>query len=250
MWGYMKIVTLNLRHDVDRWEERLPLVVDVLKQEDADIIAFQEVALTSPQARQIAECLAEQNMHYVSFVAPKWGDTPREGIGIFTRVLPLEYEHLNLPHGERVAQRIRIEVDGHVMNIANVHLHHQPRTDESIRYEQMRTLLAWMRQRDFGNWLLVGDFNALPDSETIQLAKTWLRSAHEALHGLEPVTHPTPLNPEREPGKKLSIDYILYDATVFHPIEAYRCADKPHMDDATLYPSDHYGVAARFALSM
>lgn len=242
----MKIVTLNLRHDVDRWNERLPLVVEALVQEDADIIALQEVALTSPQAQQMADCLAERGLNYVVFVAPKWGDEPREGIGIFSRLTVIEYEHLNLPHGQRIAQRIRIKLNGKIVNIANVHLHHRPRANESIRVEQMQAVIDWMKKREPTNWILTGDLNAQPDSQTVQLATTWLQSAHNVLHGMEPVTHPTPLNPDRAPGMQLSIDYILYDTTAFQPIEAYRWADKPNPDDATLYPSDHYGVSARF----
>lgn len=243
----MKVITLNLRHDVDRWNERLPLVVDVLAQENADVIAVQEVALTSPQAEQILTSLGAVGIEYTALIAPKWESVPKEGVAIFTRLPLLEYEHINLPHGGRVAQRIRVHSHGRIVNIANVHLHHHPRDDETIRVQQMRVTLDWMRKRDPGNWVFAGDFNAQPDSDTLGIAKQTFESAHFTVHGIEPVTHPTPLNPEREPGMRLSIDYILYDADVFRPVEAYRCADVSHPADSSLYPSDHYGVGARFA---
>ncbi|NJL55810.1 hypothetical protein HC928_11915 [bacterium] len=61
------------------------------------------------------------------------------------------------------------------------------------------------------------------------------------------MTHPTPLNPEREPGLSLAIDYLLFDPAYLRVVEARRIADRPHPADATLYPSDHYGIMAQFA---
>ncbi len=242
----MKIATLNLRHDVDRWEERRSLVVNALADEDADIIALQEVALTSPQAQQIEDGLRELGIRYTSLVAPKWQDKPREGIAIFVRGNLLQYEHVNLPEGNRIAQRVQIEIDGYYVNAVNVHLHHRPRDSEVIRLRQMRYLLDWMRSRADSNWFLAGDFNALPESETLQIATTWLKSSHLVMHGFEPITHPTPLNPDREPGMSLSIDYVLYDPETFRLTNAYRFADNSHQNDKTLYPSDHFGVVACF----
>lgn len=242
----MKIVTLNLRHDVDRWTERLPMVVEALAQEDADVIAFQEVAFTSPQAQQIARCLKNQGMAYAVFTAPKWGVAPKEGIGMFSRVPVKEYEHINLPHGGRIAQRMCLHWQNRIVNVANVHLHHRPRGDESIRLQQLQALVDWMFSRDLHHWILAGDFNAQPSSETIQTVTQWFCSAHGELHGYEPVTHPTPLNPEREPGQQLSIDYVFYNASTFCPMDAHRFAHSPHPNDNTLFPSDHYGVSASF----
>lgn len=244
----MKLITLNLRHDVDRWPERLPLVVDLLRREAADVIALQEVALDVQQAEVIADHLNDGQHTYAVFTAPKWGDAPREGIGFLSRLPVLAYEHVNLPEGCRIGQRIRVLLDGVPVDIANVHLHHRPRHEESVRFPQMQALMAWMRSRSRGGWLLAGDFNALPDSSTVQAARAWLDSAHGTIHGTEPVTHPTPLNPEREPGLSLAIDYILFDPLYLRVVNAYRVADKPHPDDSTLFPSDHYGVAAEFAL--
>lgn len=56
----MKLITYNLRHHANRWEERFPLVLALLLDEDADLIAFQEVFLLlgeQNQAALIAEAL-------------------------------------------------------------------------------------------------------------------------------------------------------------------------------------------------
>ncbi|NJL55811.1 hypothetical protein HC928_11920 [bacterium] len=161
----MKLITLNLRHDVDRWPERLPMIVDMLRHEAPDVIALQEVALDIQQAELIAAHLNINLRHpYAVFTAPKWGDEPREGIGMLSKLPVLAYEHFNLPEGFRIAQRLRVLMGGLPLNIANVHLHHRPRHEESIRLPQMQALIAWMRERDKGAWVLAGDFNAQPES--------------------------------------------------------------------------------------
>ena len=53
----MRLLTLNLRQDLDRWPERLPLVVAALAEADADVIALQEVALPIEQDELLAEAL-------------------------------------------------------------------------------------------------------------------------------------------------------------------------------------------------
>src|SRR5260370_8500782 len=53
----MKLLTLNLRHDEDRWPERSELVLEELVREHPDVIAFQEVALHIDQAHFIADKL-------------------------------------------------------------------------------------------------------------------------------------------------------------------------------------------------
>ncbi len=51
----LKLVTLNLYHDRHRWEERFPLIVDMLRAEQPDVIALQEVHLPLRQAHLIAD---------------------------------------------------------------------------------------------------------------------------------------------------------------------------------------------------
>ena len=53
----MRVLTLNLRQDLDRWPERLPLVVHAVAEADADVVAFQEVALSISQDRLLADAL-------------------------------------------------------------------------------------------------------------------------------------------------------------------------------------------------
>ncbi len=242
----MKLITLNLRHNADRWEERFPLVVDCLHQEQADVISLQEVYLPIRQAHIIAEALNTRSPHapYAVYVEPKWGDDPWEGVGMLSRLPMLEQARLELPEGNRVAQRILVEADGQPFRIANTHLHHRPIEDESIRLPQMQALLNWMRQHSADGWLLTGDMNATPGSTTINEAEAVLQSAYLTAHGTQPVTFPTPLVAADFPDITLTIDYIFYDPDAYLIDAAWRTADQPNPDDPTLYPSDHFGLGA------
>jgi endonuclease/exonuclease/phosphatase family metal-dependent hydrolase len=235
----MKIATLNLRHNNDRWPERLPLVVEALRQTNADVIGLQEVWLPIQQADLIATALNQHtpDRPYSVHVESKWGDDPVEGAAILSRLPVLDSARLDLPHEPRVAQRITVEINGQPVHIANTHLHHRPR-DESIRLPQMQTVLDWMFAHSSERWLLTGDMNAQPDTSTINAALQRLKSAYFEIHHEQPLTFPTPLvTLENYP--PVCIDYIFYDANRFNAKSAAVFANQPHPDDETLYPSDH-----------
>lgn len=247
----MKIVTLNLRHDRDRWEERFPLLVDVLDSEQPDVMAFQEVALYIDQAHMIAEELNRRSSAcpYTVYLAPGKGDNPLLGIALLSRLLIQEHDYIDLPGQWRVAQRIVAVLDGKVVNIANTHLHHLPIYDEAIRLPQMRVVLEWMYAHDEHHWLLCGDMNAQPGSATILAVTERLHSIFPTLHGTQPVTFPTPLvSANYPPGLAVTPDHIFYDAATMTALSAEIIANQSHPDDSTLYPSDHFGLAAEVAL--
>lgn len=242
----MKFVTLNLRHNADRWEDRFPLVVDCLHQEQADVIALQEVYLPIQQAHLIADALNQHTPQapYAVYVEPKWGAEVWEGIALLTRLPVLETERLELPEGQRVAQRLLVTHNEAHFHIANTHLHHRPIEDESIRHPQMQALITWMQARSATGWLLAGDMNAEPTSSTIHTAQQYLQSAYTTIHSTQPMTFPTPLVAADFPNIALTIDYIFYDALVFQVENAWVTANQPHPTDPTLYPSDHFGLGA------
>jgi endonuclease/exonuclease/phosphatase family metal-dependent hydrolase len=242
----MRIITLNLRHNQDRWDERLPLVVDCLHREQADVVGLQEVCLPIQQAHIIADALNAQSTDqpYGVWVEPKWGsEADVEGIAILSRLPVLEHERLELPQGERVAQRIAVEVDGVRVNIANTHLHHRPIEDESIRLPQMHALLDWMFSRVPQRWLLTGDMNALPDSSTIAAANERLKSAYFSVHGEHPITFPAPLAAAVRTDFRACIDHIFFDAAL-GVTGARIIGDETPPDDPTLSASDHLGLSA------
>jgi endonuclease/exonuclease/phosphatase family metal-dependent hydrolase len=229
------------------------LVVSELLREEPDVIAFQEVALPIRQAHQVAEgvnrSLSEHS--YQVFMAEKWGARPEEGIAILTRWPVIGSERLELPEGGRVAQLVSIDKDGECVHVVNTHLHHLPRDEESIRFEQVVRLLDWMfdLHPESEAWILAGDLNATPESETVQAVLARLASAHLSVHGQEPLsTFPTPMvSEEGDFYQARLIDYIFFAPDAFRVQDARLVFVDPHPNDSTLFPSDHYGLIARLA---
>lgn len=245
----IRVLTLNLRYNNDRWQERLPLILDTLVTESPDVIGLQEVCLPIQQAEVIANALNARTEHlYSVFTGQKWGEDLDEGIAMLSRLPVRAYEHTNLPETSRLAQRLRVMVDGQLVDVVNTHLHHRPWFEETIRLPQMQHLLRWMFQREGDyRWILMGDMNAPPTSSTIQAAVQHLTSVLPT----DTITFPAPLRASEYPSNlALQLDYILYDVSRLRLVNAAVIARQTHLQDSTLSASDHFGVAAEFALEV
>jgi endonuclease/exonuclease/phosphatase family metal-dependent hydrolase len=246
-----KFVTFNLRHNADRWDERFPMVVDLLAAASPHVIVMQEVWLPIYQAEQIADALNAQqpDAPYSVLTCPKWGEEEsKEGVGLLTRLPVMHYEHLNLPIEPRIAQYARLRFGSSFVDVVNTHLHHVPWEDESIRLPQMQRILGWMNdrtaQRGEHHWLLAGDLNSGPDRETIQLAAKQFSSAiPSGTH-----TFPTSLSIDSPVGLSLHIDHIFYDDRFLTPLDWQVIGADAHPDDALLCASDHCGLAVTFEM--
>ncbi|MEE4194817.1 MAG: endonuclease/exonuclease/phosphatase family protein [Anaerolineae bacterium] len=244
----MKIATLNLRHHMDRWEERFPLVVQTLLDADADLVGLQEVSIKlgpKNQAQMIADKIQKVSgtLYNVYFTRTREVTKDQEGIAILSQYPLTSTESIALPGPWRVAQRITVEIEGRTLGFTNTHLHHEPWRDESIRLPQVQSLMDWVNTQPFP-CVISGDFNAEPDSATILKVKETHRSAYESIHGTEPdFTYPTPLV-QPVPAHTNTIDYLFYapDALSVTACEKIGTKSAPH--DATLYPSDHFGLLA------
>ena len=249
----MKVVTFNLRHHADRWEERFPFVVETLLETEADLIGLQEVSLKlgpKNQAEIIAEVMNEQLGHEtytVYFKEARGYSKGKEGIAILAKIPVFEVKSVALPKLWRVAQMVTVMENGQEIGFVNTHLHHEPLQSEEIRFPQAEYVLNWaVSQRH--PCIIVGDFNAQPYSSTIKMMKEKYRSAFEVFHGKEPeFTWPTPLVAESTSADETEmIDYVFYNPDVFTVMECQLIGNVPAPDDSTLYPSDHFGVLAEF----
>ena len=245
----IRVLTLNLCYNNGRRQERFPLILDTLLTESPDVIGLQEVCLPIQQAEVIADALNGQTEHpYRVFTGQKWGEDLDEGIAMLSRLPVRVYEHTNLPETSRLAQRLQIMINGQSVDIVNTHLHHRPWFEETIRLPQMQHILRWMFERvgDY-RWILMGDMNAAPTSSTIQAAVQHLTSVLPE----GTITFPAPLRArEYASDLALQIDYVLYDASRLQLVNSAVIARQTHPQDPTLSASDHYGVAAEFALEI
>lgn len=248
----IRVGTLNLRHNADRWERRALLLVQQLVALDLDAIGLQEVHVPSGQGAwivtQVNGRCGQDSRPYSLYQSNKTGLARwREGIAVITRLPIIEKERLDLRGGNRVAQRVRLRLPTDVtIDFYNTHLHHE-RDATELRREQASRLRDWMVQRSGGPQVLVGDLNAEPAAAPVRLLKERLRSAYAAAHGREPDrTAPTPLHEGWENVRGHVIDYILVsDAVEVH--EASVAFDHADAADPLLYASDHYGLVARIS---
>jgi beta-glucosidase len=247
----MRILTFNLQHDKNQWEDRFPLVIEMLMRCNADVIAFQEIALKTRQDEQIQHALEERGLSYHSVIDAKKGKKSKEGIGTFTRIPCIEHERIDLFEGGRVAQRLTLDLDGRMVDILNVHLHHLPPLSEVIRYAQIQIVLKHIRQRLALDLpvILLGDLNTTPGSKTVALIDRELQNVFRLIQGSTlPVTFPTPSRVVNFP--EMTIDYVFVSPKHIRAISAERTGDQPDFDHPSVYPSDHYGLLVEVQLNL
>jgi endonuclease/exonuclease/phosphatase family metal-dependent hydrolase len=240
--------TLNIRNIADRWPERLPLLLADMAALQPDVIGLQEVVFAIEQDRLLG---ASGAAAYDAFRA--WAGRPEYGNAILVR------------HGFQAGSPERFDLgwnraalwlpvtapDGTEFAFIATHLHHAV-PDEAVRAEQVQALLGWLAtHREPHARIVVGDFNAEPvEPAYAGMIAAGFRSAHRAATGAEPdVTWPSGIqapgmDTDGEPG---CLDYIW----VAGPITVESCRvtfDRPAASDPTLYPSDHFGLAAQLRI--
>lgn len=226
-----------------------------------DVIALQEVRLPLNNAQWLADQLGG---YAVSFVPKTKRAAQHEGLAILSR-LPIEGEaRLDLQSQSRVAQYIRLKINDQKIIVANVHLYWEP-GESTERMKQVERLLEWLRSTPAEAVIIGGDFNSEPHHLTVKRLKKNFASAYETQHGAEPAyTCPTPLTSKKnmvtqtvksmgqmflnlkahQPAEwRGTLDYIFVNDRV----QVRSCAvvlNQAAAHDATLYPSDHFGLCA------
>lgn len=259
----IKLVTLNILNDLSRWPERRTLITTQLAELQPDLIAFQEVSLEENNADWLAEQLGGYQVH----TCPQIGNT-REGLAVLSRLPITATASLDLLAQRRVAQAIHFKLPtGQSLILINVHLFWRP-GEALARDKQVQMILDW--RTSFPNdaaFIVCGDFNGTPHSTALKLMCTQLTSAYAVIHQAEPdYTCPTPLVEGRSYSLRHmtrkfrqllikiffsrslrpwhgTLDYIFTNERV-RVIDSAVVLNRPAPHDATLYPSDHFGLAA------
>ena len=236
------VATLNMRNIADRWPERIHLLLADMAALQPDLIGLQECVFAVQQDRLLGAAGAGR---YQS--RRGWAGRPEYGNAVLAR------EPIRMDDGDRLelgrnrsALRVPVTLPtGTRFDFVVTHLHHEVE-DDGIRAEQTSKLTAWLADI---TWplIVVGDFNAEPEEPTYaRMVEAGFRSAHAEANGAEPaVTWPSGI---RAPGMDVDgdpgcLDYIWVRGAV--EVEDCRLAfDRPAVTDPTLYPSDHFGLAA------
>ena len=244
----LHVATLNIRNLADRWFERLPLLLTDMAALQPDLLGLQEVVYVLQQDRLIG---AAGEGHYAALRG--WAGRPEYGNGLLVRepLIAGDVQRLDLGTG-RSALRAVIGLPGGTSVLTVVtHLHHLG-PDENVRDEQAAAIVDWLADGPTSAaTVLMGDFNADPaEPAPRRLRAAGFRSAFEEVNGAEPaVTWPSGLiAPAMDTdGEPECLDYIWVRGVV--RVESARlCFDRPDPEDPTLYPSDHFGIAARLAV--
>lgn len=238
----IRVVTFNIWHDMGDWPARLPLLIAVLREADADVIALQEVLEDADknlpnQARALAEALGGYSVHFSS--ADMEGARRRYGNALLTRLPVVETASRKLEPLDdyRTALRVRVAVAGRPVDCVVTHLAHQPEAGP-VRARQIADLLGWLPQDDTP-LVVMGDFNApLTDLSVATLRARGLETA------LPEGVAKTTLNPAKGHAPRV-IDHIFADTRHFSVSGARIFGDTPSNGE---YPSDHFGVVATLAL--
>jgi len=257
-----RVMTLNIWNYNGPWERRRALIVDLIRRARPDAVGLQEVRYDEQfnesdlnQAQQLAERL---EMDCVFQPAMTYSRDPLvwEGLAVLThhRIASTSYVWLSRDEGDprdlhqRIALRALLRGTFGEVDLYNTHWSLSPRARLRNAEESRRFVLKGAGRRP---QVLVGDLNDGPDSAPLKaLCRRRGKAAHyladvwsEVCGGLQGFTCANP-----EPQAR--IDYVL---CVCHPqrrglvpLGIERVGDK--CDATGLFPSDHCGLVAEFAL--
>ena len=242
------VATLNIRNLADRWEERLPLLLADMAALQPDLIGLQEVVYPLQQDRLLG---AAGVGRYEAERA--WAGRPEYGNSLLVRspLAATGVERLDLGLNRSALRALVVLPGGSRLAYVVTHLHHPPEAHDERR-AQVEALLAWLETTPAHDTLVVvGDFNADPREPAHALMRSaGFRSAHAEANGTEPqVTWPSGLQaPGMDTdGEPDCLDYIWVRGTA--AVEDARVVfDRPAVGDPTIYPSDHFGLAAHLRL--
>lgn len=254
----MKVVTINVRHDADWWEERFPLIAQEIVRLEPDLIGLQEVEIRLDQSRVLLDMVAalSSSLRYEHDEEAKSGlaAITGEGIAIFSRHPIIARDARSLEYG-RVVLFNRIQIGERIVDLYNTHLHHEG--GDEVRRPQMEALVGFVEEKDAGHaTFLTGDMNATPESETIQVARdAGFVDTFEAVHGASTASigSTSPIRLAKEPtpqAPRARIDFIFARdgrETTVSATDAEIAFDQP--DAQGLYPSDHLGIVTSVELS-
>lgn len=262
----LSVLSLNLWHDSGPYAERAKRLREWIDRLDPDLIGFQE-ALRGRRVDQVADLLDGRGYHTDYVCASKF---EREGVGtmefgnaIASRWPIVDREALQLPDAgdaeTRVALSTTIDSPHGPIGFTCTHLHWKWRHGET-RERQVVALceLALRRRpRDGFPLLIVGDFNAAPESAEIRYVSGLQSLAGRSVALLDAWTTAGSGGPghtwsndnryaraDLEPNRR--IDYVFAGFPNRNGVGQFVSCEVVCNDErGGVWPTDHFGVFAR-----
>ena len=172
----LKIVSWNIWVDgfLQKWK-------DFLQTANADILGLQEVKDDDKQ-RDIIKVLTELGYEYTfARTEQVWdGKLYKHGPAIFSKFPIINSEKIQLEQGdnERAAVYAQINVNGITLHVFSTHLIHTHQQPSKQQETQTKKLIARLPTNHV---IVMGDFNATPESSSIQAMKKILVDADSSL---------------------------------------------------------------------
>jgi endonuclease/exonuclease/phosphatase family metal-dependent hydrolase len=244
----LHVATLNIRNMADRWSERLGLLLADMSALQPDLLGLQEVVYPMQQDRLIGA--AGEGRYGVTRA---WAGRPEYGNSLLVRepLAATGVDRLELGL-KRSALRASVSLaGGRRVLVVVTHLHHET-SGAAERDDQARRLLDWLAPASATDaQVVMGDFNAHPGEPAVaRMRAGGYRSAFAEANGEDPrVTWPSGLEAPAidTDGDPACLDYIWIRGAM-RVASARLVFDRPDGEDATLFPSDHFGIAARLEI--
>jgi endonuclease/exonuclease/phosphatase family metal-dependent hydrolase len=247
----LRVMTINMRHDDDQWEKRMPLLADEIARLKPDLIGMQEVKLPKRQAELLNDLVRQRTnaplYELQQELKPGLAALTGEGIGILSR-FPIEAsESIDIDFGRLVLYTRLRTPDGDAIDLFDTHLHY---SNDDDRLAQAKRTTEFIAGKDVcPPKFLTGDMNSVDSAPAIRhFLSEKLVDTYVAVHGLEGTAREGATASVVPPDGGLDristdrIDYVFArgrEGQITYT-DSVVCFNKH--DDAGIYPSDHYGV--------
>ena len=245
----LKILVWNI-WNYNQWEARLPYLAQCIKDVDADVVALQEVRYNYLEAPNQADDLLNYLQGYDAIVQPAAvGNRHWEGLAIFTKhpIKRVNYWGLSrdladmrdAPH-QRIVLAVELEYKGVDVCVFNSHWSLSAEARQRTAKEVVDFIEVFAKDKK--HTLLMGDFNAEPHENAIEI----LKASHLQLHDTWAGLHESETGGTWEvPTLEKRIDYIFH-GPLLRAVSCKQVGIRPNEDG--VYPSDHAGLAAEFEI--
>lgn len=259
----LKVMTINIRHNKDYWEERFPMIADEIVRLEPDLIGLQEVLIGIGQSRTLLGMIndrvdEEKDLSYTFYEKLKTGFQAinGEGIAIFSRY-PIEKKSSRDINEGRIVLLTRVKISEDLsVDMYNTHLHNHG--GDEVRALQAQKIVGMADKLDSGLLtFLTGDMNSRADSNAIKIIEdAGFIDSYETLHGAEYTQEHGSTSPVNMTKGDFTQDFRNRIDFVFHrlpesglkvkTLDSVVCFNQPNAE--ALYPSDHLGVMTTYEI--
>ena len=259
----IRVATLNIWNRMGAWEERLAAVREEIERLQPDVLGLQEVLVLPEHAFDQARAIAEGFGYQIAFGRSPDAETYTLGNAILSRWPIARAVTFGLPGTDEHRALVFAEIDSPAGKIPFFSTHLNWKFDESaVRQLQVQCVVRFVEalaRPEHYPAIVVGDFNAEPDSDEIRFMRGLGALGGRSVHfhdvfghvGQGPgVTYSTK-NPYaaylREPDRRIDYVWVRGGDERFRgePLAARVAFDMPVASSGgEAYPSDHFGVFA------